>query len=87
MGEINIAIGLAGMKPIRDRRGEKDLFGYVLRVKQTAIADELCSAAELVIGQANEGIPAAIIRGYNYPKSENSTATELVRPKEKDLFI
>jgi coenzyme F420-0:L-glutamate ligase/coenzyme F420-1:gamma-L-glutamate ligase len=85
-GEINVAIGVAGIKPIRDRRGEKDLFGYTLRVKQTAIADELCSAAELVIGQANEGIPVAIIRGYRYPKSENVKATELVRPKEKDLF-
>lgn len=85
-GEINIAIGVAGLKPIRDRRGEKDLFGYVLRVKQTAIADELASAAELVIGQADEGVPAAIIRGYQYPKSENAKATKLVRPKEKDLF-
>jgi len=86
-GEINVAIGIAGIRPIRDRRGEKDLFGYVLRVKQTAIADELCSAAELVIGQANEGIPVAIIRGYPYPKSEEAKATELTRPKEKDLFI
>jgi coenzyme F420-0:L-glutamate ligase / coenzyme F420-1:gamma-L-glutamate ligase len=86
MGEINVAIGIAGIKPIRDRRGEKDLFGYVLRIKQTSIADELASAAELVIGQANEGIPAAIIRGYNYPKSENASAVELTRPKEKDLF-
>jgi len=87
MGEINVAIGAAGMKPIRDRRGEKDLFGYVLRVKQTAIADELSSAAELVIGQANEAIPAAIIRGYRYPEAENAKATELIRPREKDLFI
>ncbi|RLI21662.1 coenzyme F420-0:L-glutamate ligase [Candidatus Bathyarchaeota archaeon] len=86
-GEINIAIGVAGIKPIRDRRGEKDLFGYTLRVKRTAIADELASAAELVIGQANEGIPAAIIRGYKYPKSEEAKATELIRPREKDLFI
>jgi len=67
-GGINIAIGVAGIKPIRDRRGEKDLFGYTLRVKRTAIADELASAAELVMGQANEGIPAAIIRGYGYPE-------------------
>lgn len=87
MGEINVAIGVAGIKPIRDRRGEKDLFGYVLRIKQTAIADELSSTAELVIGQANEGIPVAIIRGYNYPKAENARATELIRPREKDLFI
>jgi len=86
-GEINIAIGVAGIKPIRDRRKEKDLFGYVLRVKRTAVADELASAAELVIGQANEGIPAAIIRGYPYPKSERAKATDLIRPREKDLFI
>jgi len=86
MGEINVAIGVAGIKPIRDRRGEKDLFGYVLRIKQTAIADELASAAELVIGQADEGIPVAIIRGYNYPEGQNAKATDLIRPKEKDLF-
>jgi coenzyme F420-0:L-glutamate ligase/coenzyme F420-1:gamma-L-glutamate ligase len=86
MGEINVAIGVAGIKPIRDRRGEKDLFGYVLRIKQTAVADELTSAAELVIGQANEGIPVAIIRGYNYQTAENASAKELTRPKEVDLF-
>ena len=86
MGEINVAVGVAGMKPIRDRRGEKDLFGYVLQVKQTCIGDELASAAELVIGQASEGIPAAIIRGYKYQTAENVTARDLTRPKEKDMF-
>jgi len=86
MGEVNVAVGVSGLKPIRDRRGEKDLFGYVLRIKQTAIADELASAAELVIGQANEGIPVAIIRGYDYPKSDTAKATELIRSREKNLF-
>lgn len=86
-GEINVAVGVSGLKPIKDRRGEKDLFGYVLRIKQTAIADELSSAAELVIGQANEGVPVAIIRGYNYPRSDEAKATELIRQKEKDLFM
>jgi len=86
-GEINVAIGVAGIKPIRDRRGENDLFGYTLRVKQTAIADELSSAAELVIGQADEGIPVAIIRGYKYERCEDATARDLIRSREKDLFI
>ena len=86
-GEINIALGTAGLKPLRDRRGEKDLFGYTIRVKRTAIADELASAAELVIGQTNEGIPVAIVRGYSYPKSETAKATKLIRPPEEDLFI
>lgn len=85
-GTINVAIGVAGLKPIWDRRGDKDLFGYVLKVKQTAIADELASAAELVIGQADEGIPVAIIRGYSYPKSDSAKASELIMPKERDLF-
>jgi len=86
-GEINIAIGVAGLFPLRDRRGEKDLFDYVLRVKRTAIADELASAAELVMGQANEAVPAAIIRGYRYQKSEKATAKDMLRPLEKELFL
>jgi coenzyme F420-0:L-glutamate ligase/coenzyme F420-1:gamma-L-glutamate ligase len=86
-GETNVAVGVAGLKPIRDRRGEKDLFGYVLRVKRTAVADELASAAELVIGQADEGIPVAIIRGYKFRRARTAKATELIRSREKDLFI
>jgi coenzyme F420-0:L-glutamate ligase/coenzyme F420-1:gamma-L-glutamate ligase len=86
-GQVNVAIGVAGVDPIRDRRGELDLFGYVLTVKRTGVADELASAAELVIGQADERVPAAIIRGYSYPRSEEAKATKMIRPKEKDLFI
>jgi coenzyme F420-0:L-glutamate ligase/coenzyme F420-1:gamma-L-glutamate ligase len=85
-GEINVAIGVSGIKPIRDRRGEKDLFGYTLRVKQTAITDELASAAELVIGQASESCPVAIIRGYKYQIAGKASPTDMTRPKEKDLF-
>lgn len=86
MGEINVAIGVAGIKPTKDRRGEEDLYGYVLKVKQTAVADELASAAELVIGQAKEGVPVAIIRGYTYQSTESGSAIELARPKKADLF-
>jgi len=87
MGATNVAIGLHGLKAIWDRRGERDLFNYELKVKEIAVADELASAAELVIGQANEGIPVAIIRGYNYQKSTTSSAKDLVRPRELDAFI
>ncbi len=86
-GEVNVAVGSSGLSVIRDRRGEKDLFGYELHIKRTAVADELAAAAELVIGQADEGVPAAIIRGYGYVESETSKATELVRPRCMDLFI
>ena len=85
-GAINVALGVSGIKPIRDRRGEKDLFGYILKNKRIAIADELASAAELVIGQSNEGIPAAIIKGYKYQYAKTASANELSRPKEKDMF-
>ena len=85
-GEINVAIGVSGMKPLRDRRGERDLFGYILRVKRTAVADEIASAAELVIGQADEGIPVAIVRGYEFEPSEDATARELIMPRDRDLF-
>lgn len=86
-GVINVAIGVAGMEPIWDRRGDVDLFGYVLRVTQVAVADELASAAELLMGQAGEGIPVVIIRGYKYRPSEQATARELIRPREQDLFM
>ncbi len=86
-GEINIAIGVAGLDPIRDRRGEADLFGYIMKAKRTAVADELTSAAELVIGQTNEAIPAAIIRGYHYQKSKTATINDMLRPLEKELFL
>lgn len=85
-GEVNIALGIAGLEPLHDRRGEQDLFGYKIRIKRTAIADELASAAELIIGQTNEAIPVAIIRGYHYLKSENAKAKKLIRPRERDLF-
>jgi coenzyme F420-0:L-glutamate ligase/coenzyme F420-1:gamma-L-glutamate ligase len=86
-GEVNVAVGASGLNVIRDRRGDHDLFGYQLRVKRTAVADELAASAELVIGQADEGVPVAIIRGYEYEPSDESSAKELVRPREKDLFI
>lgn len=86
-GEINITVGSSGFLTIKDRRGEFDLFGYELKVKRTAVCDELASAGELVIGQSDEGVPAALIRGYDIILSEESCAKDLVRAREKDLFL
>jgi len=83
-GHVNFAIGISGMKPIKDYRGQPDMFGYTLRVTQMAIADELAAAAELAMGKSS-GIPVVIIRGYNYPRGEGSYK-ELLYPEEKDLF-
>ncbi|MEM2910359.1 MAG: coenzyme F420-0:L-glutamate ligase [Nitrososphaerota archaeon] len=85
-GVINVAIGCSGIQPLWDRRGEVDLFGRVLRSKITCVADELCSAAELVIGQAAEGIPVAVIRGYRYVRDE-VPASAILRDSNEELFI
>lgn len=85
-GQVNVAIGVAGIKPLRDRRGDNDLFGYTLKSKAIAIADEIASAAELVMGQANEGIPAVIVRGLEYQRSDDSSIKELIMTPQEDLF-
>ncbi len=87
-GHTNVCIGLSGLRPILDLRGKQDLFGYELKVKQIAIADELSSAAELLAGNASEAIPVVIVRGYSrYASSEEGRALELVRPEERDIFL
>jgi coenzyme F420-0:L-glutamate ligase/coenzyme F420-1:gamma-L-glutamate ligase len=86
-GQVEFAIGLAGMRPFRDYRGQKDLFGYVLKVKNAAVADEIASAAELLIGQGNEAIPVAIVRGLRgVTIAEDSSASDLYISKKEDLF-
>ncbi len=83
-GHTNVAVGLAGMSPFVDYVGQTDPHGYELRVSTLAVADELAAAAELVMNKL-DGIPVAIVRGYDYPKGEGA-ARELVRDREKDLF-
>ncbi len=85
-GAVNIAIGCSGLEPLLDRRGEVDIYGRVLTSKIICVADELASAAELVIGQADEKIPVAIIRGYKYKPSE-TPAKIIPRREEDDLFL
>ncbi|MFQ5573105.1 MAG: coenzyme F420-0:L-glutamate ligase, partial [Nitrosopumilaceae archaeon] len=84
MGQTDCAIGVSGIDSILDYEGKKDTFGKTLRVTAIAIADELCSAAELVMGKTT-GSPAAIIRNYKFTPSDDS-AKSLIRPKEEDLF-
>jgi coenzyme F420-0:L-glutamate ligase/coenzyme F420-1:gamma-L-glutamate ligase len=84
MGQTNCAIGISGMTPILDYAGTKDSFGKILRVTAIAIADELCSAAELVMKKTTN-CPVVIIRGYDF-KNEPSTINNLIRPQNEDLF-
>ncbi len=83
-GCTNVAIGVAGMEPLMDYRGQQDPMGLVMRVSVLAVADELASATEPVMGKLDR-IPAAIVRGYRYAKGEGN-AQALVRPPERDLF-
>jgi coenzyme F420-0:L-glutamate ligase/coenzyme F420-1:gamma-L-glutamate ligase len=82
-GHTNVAIGVAGMSPIKDYVGQADPHGYVLRVSTMAVADELAAAAELVMGKLSR-VPVAIVRGFDYERAKGS-ARELIRPAERDL--
>jgi coenzyme F420-0:L-glutamate ligase/coenzyme F420-1:gamma-L-glutamate ligase len=84
-GTIGIAIGVAGLPGLEDWRGRKDLFGYTLQHTEVGLADQIASAATLLLGQAAEAIPAALVRGVPFERREGS-ARELVRAKEMDLF-
>jgi coenzyme F420-0:L-glutamate ligase/coenzyme F420-1:gamma-L-glutamate ligase len=83
-GITNVAIGVAGIAPLVDYRGQIDSHGRPLRVTIIAVADELAAAAELVM-QKTAGVPVAIIRGFDYDARAASSG-ELVRPPENDLF-
>jgi coenzyme F420-0:L-glutamate ligase/coenzyme F420-1:gamma-L-glutamate ligase len=83
-GHTNVAVGIAGMEAFVDYVGQVDPHGYELRVSTLAVADELAGAAELVMGKLS-GVPAAIIRGYEYPQGSGK-ARDMIRPPERDLF-
>jgi len=85
LGTVGVAIGLSGLPGLVDLRGKADLFDYRLRVTQVAAADELAAGASLVMGQAREGTPVILARGFPYSLRE-SNLQELIRPKDKDLF-
>ena len=82
-GTTDVAIGVAGLPPLRDLRGTRDRSGYELKTTQIAVADEIAGAAELVMGKA-DGIPAAIVRGLQL--EGDGSASELVMPADRDLF-
>ena len=83
-GHTNVAVGVAGMRPLRDYVGQRDPFGYELRVSTMAVADELAGAAEPVMGKLSR-IPVVIVRGFAFEPGAG-TAQELIRPPERDLF-
>ena len=83
-GITDVAIGVSGMDPLADYRGQNDPHGYPMEASVLAVADELAAAAELVMGKT-DGVPLAIVRGYEYPRGEG-TGQDLLMPPERDMF-
>jgi len=88
-GAVGVAIGISGIEPLWARQGDTDLYGRELQTTTIAVADELASAASILMGQADEGIPVVIIRGVDYFKklrNKHSTIKPIIRLKENDVF-
>jgi coenzyme F420-0:L-glutamate ligase/coenzyme F420-1:gamma-L-glutamate ligase len=85
MGTVGVAIGVAGIPAVWDRRGQPDLYGYQLQHTDIGVADEIAAAVGLLMGQAAEGMPVVLVRGLNLPTTDGKAA-DLVRPKEMDLY-
>lgn len=84
-GAVNVAVGIAGMSPYTTNRGKLDLHGRPLRSSQVCLADELAAAAELVMGQADEGVPVVLIRGVELETGPGD-AKSITRSDEENLF-
>jgi coenzyme F420-0:L-glutamate ligase/coenzyme F420-1:gamma-L-glutamate ligase len=84
LGTVDVAVGIAGMKAIKDERGTQDAYGYELRAAVAAVADEIAAAAELAMGK-RAGVPVVIVRGYQVER-EKGSVKELLRPEAEDLF-
>lgn len=85
LGNMGVAIGVAGMPALVDLRGEVDLFGRVLKMSIQAYADEVASAANLLSGEAAEGRPVVLVRGLGY-SAPAGKASDYIRPVETDLY-
>ena len=84
LGQTDIAIGIAGLEPILDYNGKPDTFGKIMQVTAIAVADEICSASELVMGKTQK-CPIAVIRNYNF-SSSTAKIQEILRSDHDDLF-
>jgi coenzyme F420-0:L-glutamate ligase/coenzyme F420-1:gamma-L-glutamate ligase len=85
VGTTGVALGAAGVPALVDLRGDIDLFGRELRVSEEAVGDDLASAASLLQGQGDEGLPVVLVRGYGID-APNTDAKALIRPREQDMF-
>jgi len=87
-GQVNFAIGVAGISPFRDYRGKTDLFGQILKVKNVGIVDEIAAAAELIMGQGDEARPVVVLRGLDKSlvSREKGRIDDVFISRKEDLF-
>jgi coenzyme F420-0:L-glutamate ligase/coenzyme F420-1:gamma-L-glutamate ligase len=85
-GTVGVTIGLSGLAPVQDLRSTPDLFGEPLQHTDVGVSDQIAGAASLLMGQAAEGCPVAIVRGLAYTPDDNARAADVLRPKETDVF-
>jgi coenzyme F420-0:L-glutamate ligase/coenzyme F420-1:gamma-L-glutamate ligase len=85
LGTVGVAIGVAGLPALWNRRGEADLYGYRLQHTDVGVADEIAAAAGLLMGQAAEGLPVVLLRGLRFG-SDDGRAADLNRPPAQDLY-
>ena len=86
IGAIGVALGISGIRAVLDKRGSTDLFGHKLETTLVGQVDNLTSAAQLIMGEANEGLPIIIIRGYKFDLYEKASISNILREKDIDLF-
>jgi coenzyme F420-0:L-glutamate ligase/coenzyme F420-1:gamma-L-glutamate ligase len=85
LGNVGVAIGVAGVPPLRDLRGDRDLYGRELRISVQGFADQVASAANLLSGEGAEGLPVVLLRGLRFEWSDGQAA-DAYRPADEDLY-
>jgi coenzyme F420-0:L-glutamate ligase/coenzyme F420-1:gamma-L-glutamate ligase len=86
IGSVGVALGISGIDAVLDKRGAKDLFDHELQTTIIGQVDNLASAAQLIMGEANEGIPVVLIKGYKFELKEDGSIKHILRKKGVDIF-
>ncbi len=86
LGNLNVAIGINGLPPLYDQRGQTDCYGRLLKATVTAFADQVAAAAGLVMGEGAEGQPVILVRGLKWEREQEGLAKDINRPPEQDLY-
>ena len=87
MGSTGVALGISGFSPVEDLRGRKDLFGRPMKIKRAALADDIASASNIVMGETSESVPIAVVRGAPVRFEEGHNIEEAFIPMDQCLIM